>query len=452
MTHCIIVHIYNTVRHECQRQALDCDLIQVNLLAWRYNPPMRRKMVLLLWVLALWSPAAQGVETAQSAPFVVQAGDTWAALAIRYNLSAAELRALNPHQNAGRQPAIGQTLTLPDGVSERMGSLRRPNDGGLVQTAAAAGLSVWALATSNGLTSPYRPTFYQPIFLPGDGTIRDLPLGMTTLELSQAPAAPGMALGVRGTLIVPLPVVAELDALPLATTTANDGRFVGVVGTGAFYAGGEPELVMRVGEGPTWMQPLVFAEREWEYQELTLTGQAAEIDQQARDEERARLREIWTQITPTPQWNGPFATPIADFLQISANYGARRSYNGGPYLTYHEGVDYSAYAGTPVFAPAAGTVVVAEPLYVRGGAVILDHGLGVYTGYYHLSAIHATAGQQVQPGDVLGEVGTTGLSTGNHLHWDMLINGIWVDAALWQEQDLGCWLLAGLGDGCPPPA
>jgi murein DD-endopeptidase MepM/ murein hydrolase activator NlpD len=186
---------------------------------------------------------------------------------------------------------------------------------------------------------------------------------------------------------------------------------------------------------------------------LTLTGEAAEIDQQARDEERARLREIWTQITPQPLWETGFQTPIADYLALTANYGARRSYNGGPYLTYHEGVDFSAYGGTPVYAPAAGTVVLAEPLYVRGGAVIIDHGLGIYSGYYHLSAVHATAGQQVRPGDLLGEVGTTGLSTGNHLHWDLLINGIWVDAAAWQEQNLACWLLDGLGRSClPAPA
>lgn len=405
----------------------------------------------LIGFLVIWLPLALAVEAAQPSPLVIRPGDTWAALAMRYNLPEAELRALNPHQNVGRQPAIGQTLTLPEGATERAGQLLRSNDGGLVQTAATEGVSVWALATSNGRTSPYRPTFYEPLYLPGDGAIRDLPVGMSTLELSQTPAAPGTAVGVRGTLVTPLPVTAELDALPFATTTADDGRFAGVVGTGAFYAGGEPELMVRVGDGPTWAQPLAFAEREWEYQQLTLTGEAAEIDQQARDEERTRLHAIWTQITSAPQWTAPFATPIADFLEVSANYGARRSYNGGPYLTYHEGVDYSAYAGTPVFAPAAGTVVLAEPLYVRGGAVILDHGLGVYTGYYHLSAIHATAGQQVQTGDVLGEVGTTGLSTGNHLHWDMLINGVWVDAAMWQGQDLACWLLAGLGDGCPPP-
>jgi murein DD-endopeptidase MepM/ murein hydrolase activator NlpD len=211
--------------------------------------------------------------------------------------------------------------------------------------------------------------------------------------------------------------------------------------------------MIRVGDEPAWFQPWTFADREWKYQELTLTGEAAQIDQQARDEERARLRELWTQVTPTPQWATPFQTPIVDFLGVSANYGARRSYNGGPYLTYHEGVDYSAYAGTPVYAPAAGTVALAEPLYVRGGAVIIDHGLGLYTGFYHLSAVHAQAGQRVEPGDLLGEVGTTGLSTGNHLHWDLLINGIWVDAAAWQEQALACWVLEGLGQSCvAPPA
>lgn len=119
-------------------------------------------------------------------------------------------------------------------------------------------------------------------------------------------------------------------------------------------------------------------------------------------------------------------------------------------MTYHEGVDFSAYGGTPIYAPAAGTVVLAERLYVRGGAVIIDHGLGVFSGFYHMSAIHAVAGQDVRPGDLLGEVGTTGLSTGNHLHWDLLINGIWVDAAVWQEQSMACWSLEALGRGCAP--
>ncbi|MFZ0545003.1 MAG: M23 family metallopeptidase, partial [Candidatus Promineifilaceae bacterium] len=123
-------------------------------------------------------------------------------------------------------------------------------------------------------------------------------------------------------------------------------------------------------------------------------------------------------------------------------------YNGGPYTTYHEGVDFSAFGGTPVYAPAAGTVVIAERLDVRGGAVIIDHGLGVYSGFYHMSEVIAQTGQIVAPGDLIGKVGSTGLSTGNHLHWDLLVSGIWVDALAWLDQDMACWILAGWGTPC----
>ncbi|MEJ2749296.1 MAG: M23 family metallopeptidase, partial [Anaerolineae bacterium] len=122
---------------------------------------------------------------------------------------------------------------------------------------------------------------------------------------------------------------------------------------------------------------------------------------------------------------------------------------GGPYNSSHEGTDFAAYGGTAVTAPAVGTIVLAEPLAARGGAVIIDHGLGEYSGYYHLSNIIAVPGQAVQLGDLIGEVGTTGLSTGNHLHWDFLVAGQWVDALAWLDQDMGCWILAGWGTPCP---
>jgi murein DD-endopeptidase MepM/ murein hydrolase activator NlpD len=77
---------------------------------------------------------------------------------------------------------------------------------------------------------------------------------------------------------------------------------------------------------------------------------------------------------------------------------------------------------------------------VRGGAVIVDHGWGVYTGYYHMSDVAAEVGQWVEAGQHIGGVGTTGLSTGNHLHWDLLVGGVWVDGLAWLEQDIGGWL------------
>lgn len=413
-----------------------------------------RIFVIFLLILAATTVSRLGTVSAamQPATHTVQAGDTWTALALRYGVSVDELQAANPHFNKARQPTIGREIALPENAVERSGTVIRTDGAGVLEVAALHGLPVWEVARLNSLESPYRPTFYRPLLLPGDGTIRDLPPGMTTFELSSPMASPGQALGLRGTTTrVGETITANLDGLPVSIFSV-DNRFAGIVGTGAFYRGGEPELTIQVGDAPAWVQPWAFAEREWEYQELTLTGQAAEIDQQARDEERARLREIWTAVTPQPLWSTQFETPLNDVLGITANYGARRSYNGGPYLTYHEGVDFSAYGGTPVYAPAAGTVVLAEPLYVRGGTVIIDHGIGLYSGYYHLSAVHATAGQTVQPGDLLGEVGTTGLSTGNHLHWDLLVNGIWVDAAAWQQDGLACWLLEGIGRACLPPS
>jgi murein DD-endopeptidase MepM/ murein hydrolase activator NlpD len=243
-------------------------------------------------------------------------------------------------------------------------------------------------------------------------------------------------------------VSAHLDRLPF-TIVNNGERVVGLVGTGAFFYPGAPEFSVSIQGRGLWSQPFALERGTWDFDQVTLTGAAAAIDQEAIAEERARLNGLWSRVTPGPQWQQPFALPIDNYLDVSSRYGARRSYNGGPYSTYHEGVDFSAYGGTPVYAPAAGTVVLAEELYVRGGAVIIDHGLGVFSGYYHMSEVHVNAGDEVLPRTLLGAVGSKGLSSGNHLHWDFLVGGVWVDAIAWMEQGLDCWILEAWGASCP---
>lgn len=404
----------------------------------------------ILTLVAGSFPVASAQELAQHR---VLPGDTWTALARRYDIPEEQLRIANPHLNRLRQPVIGDDLRIPvpEGTTlvSRNGSLARPGGGGLLATAARTGSNPWSLALSNSIKHPYRPPFYRPIFIPGGAEPpRDLPAGFSNLELSQVPAVPGQALGFRartqGTAIT---VTATLANLPL-NSFVNGTHVVGLGGTGAFFGRGTPELSIRVNGGPLWSQPWRFVDDVWDYDQVTLTGEAAAIDQEAIAAERARLFLIWNQASPVPQWTGSFQLPIENYLHTSSTYGARRSYNGGPYLTYHEGVDFSAYRGTPVYAPASGTVVLAEQLYVRGGAVIIDHGLGVYSGYYHMSAVHAQPGQVVQAGDLLGEVGTTGLSSGNHLHWDFLVSGTWVDATAWQETGMACWILEAWGSSC----
>ncbi len=382
---------------------------------------------------------------------LIQPGDTWVALSWRYGIPQEALQNSYKHPNQQRQPTIGSTLLLPDTGREYTGQIVRVNEGGLLATAVSHQTSPWKIAAINGLRHPYRPTFYQPLFIPG-GTEppRDLPIGFETLELSHLTPQPGRGIGFRGITTHPISVTARLDGMMF--DSFGNGRYhVSLIGIDDFYANRQPELTIQPDGHPLWSQPWLFVDGSWTYNEITLTGSAAAITREQIQAERARLFEIWSQATPTPQWTTPFQLPITDYLSISSLYGARRSYNGGPYNSSHEGVDFAAYGGTAVSAPAAGTVILAEPLTVRGNAVIINHGLGVYTGFYHLSAISVAAGEKVARGQQIGAVGTTGFSTGNHLHWDTLVAGQWVDGLAWLEDGMDCWILAGLGQNCESP-
>src|SRR5690606_17386730 len=119
--------------------------------------------------------------------------------------------------------------------------------------------------------------------------------------------------------------------------------------------------------------------------------------------------------------------PVSSQYVTTSPFGTRRSYNSGPVASYHEGQDFAVPEGVPVLAPGNGTVALAEALNVRGNAVILDHGQGVFTGYWHLSELLVAPGQEVALGDVVGISGNTGLSTGAHLHWELRVYGVAVD-------------------------
>ena len=137
------------------------------------------------------------------------------------------------------------------------------------------------------------------------------------------------------------------------------------------------------------------------------------------NEERQRLREIFDHVTPERLWNGKFRVPL-DGAGTGGNFGKRRILNGQP-GSPHSGVDFPAVAGTPVHATQRGRVVLAEELFFSGNTVVVDHGLGIYTFYGHLSAIDVKAGDTVEAGQVLGKVGATGRVTGPHLHWGLTV-------------------------------
>jgi murein DD-endopeptidase MepM/ murein hydrolase activator NlpD len=174
--------------------------------------------------------------------------------------------------------------------------------------------------------------------------------------------------------------------------------------------------------------PVAVAEGPYDRQEINLPDDrggllAADIIAP----ELEKVSAVWSQRSPTLLWTEVFSRPISPEYPTTSPFGTRRSYNGGPYASYHEGQDFGVPAGVPVLAPGAGVVALAESLAVRGNAVILDHGSGVFSGYWHLSEVTVAVGQNVAMGDVIGISGNTGLSTGAHLHWELRIYGIAVD-------------------------
>jgi murein DD-endopeptidase MepM/ murein hydrolase activator NlpD len=143
-------------------------------------------------------------------------------------------------------------------------------------------------------------------------------------------------------------------------------------------------------------------------------------EQKRADEESERLHAIYATRTPEKYWSGAFRFPVAGPRQ-GTNFGTRRVLNGEP-RSPHSGLDIHAGTGTPVHASQRGRVALAGPLYYAGNAVLLDHGMGVYTFYCHLSKIDVKEGEVVDAGALLGLVGATGRVTGPHLHWGLEVN------------------------------
>lgn len=112
--------------------------------------------------------------------------------------------------------------------------------------------------------------------------------------------------------------------------------------------------------------------------------------------------------------------------KVQPNFGERRIFNGEP-RSPHSGIDLSAPLGTPVVASNAGRVVFAGDLYYSGNTVVLDHGLGLFTIYCHLSEMEVGRGDRAATGDPIGKVGATGRVTGPHLHWSVRLRGSRVD-------------------------
>ncbi|MDL1900398.1 LysM peptidoglycan-binding domain-containing protein [Anaerolineae bacterium CFX9] len=152
------------------------------------------------------------------------------------------------------------------------------------------------------------------------------------------------------------------------------------------------------------------------------------LDPAVEQNELNILSRVMGVFDPVRAFDGAMGLPAA--ATITSPFGAVRAYNGGETRT-HTGTDFGGVPGTPILAPAAGEVVLADTLNVRGVATVIDHGWGVYTGYWHQTDRYVAIGDRVIPGQVIGTIGSTGRVSGPHLHWELWVNGVPVDPMQW---------------------
>lgn len=162
--------------------------------------------------------------------------------------------------------------------------------------------------------------------------------------------------------------------------------------------------------------------------ELTVAPGFVQLSPENQERAARESREIgavYATLTPAAHWSEPFQVPIPGATG-GRNFGHRRVFNGEPRAP-HSGADLSATTGTEIHAANAGRVVLAKDFFFNGNAVFVDHGLGVYTMYLHLSEILVDVGDFVERGQVVGLAGATGRVTGPHLHWGARILDARVD-------------------------
>ncbi|WP_373036486.1 M23 family metallopeptidase [Sulfurimonas sp.] len=149
-----------------------------------------------------------------------------------------------------------------------------------------------------------------------------------------------------------------------------------------------------------------------------------EKDKKRAAKEYAEAMKIYGKSTPKSQISSKFITPMNS--KITSSFGKARVYND-TLNGYHSGTDYRAKIGTPIKACNDGVVVLAKDRFYSGGTVVLDHGQGVYTCYYHMSGFNVKKGQKVSKADIIGLSGDSGRVTGPHLHFSARVSGEQVD-------------------------
>ncbi len=253
--------------------------------------------------------------------------------------------------------------------------------------------------------------------------IQDLPVG-----------AHGQLSGKQGEVLVvtvpvqghPRKVIGHLLGREIPFFPVGNGNYVGLLGLDMQDKPGQHDLAIQV-EYPDHNDrhkvTVLLMKEDYKVQHLKLPPKMVDLDRETLvrvKEESKVLHHAFDTVLPKPLWRSSFIEPVHG--RVSGRFGNRRVINGQSKRP-HSGEDIAAPKGTPVVAMNSGMVRLTMDHFFTGKGVILDHGLGLFSMYFHLSSVDVTQGQMVEKGHPIGKVGATGRATGPHLHWGVRLNG-----------------------------
>ena len=373
---------------------------------------------------------------------IISFGDSLRSLSRRTQVADEQLRKLN-RLISPTELYVGISLIVPTQEDQEPLSTRLAASSGesLLELAVRQNIDPWTLASVNKLQGTWDSLPGDVLYSPtgGAGNATGLPsaflrAGIEPLPLIQGGTEVIRVLAQEGSTLSGVLVDKPLQFFP------SNGEQVALQGVHSLLEPGVYPFLLEAtladGSKQAYEQMVLVTSGEYGSEELYVPPET--IDPAVTEPENQTIFSIVAPATPTPYWSGIFASPAVYPDQFTSRYGRQRVYHGtGTDLViegFHTGLDFAGGEGLQIFAPAPGRVVFAAPLTVRGNATIIDHGWGVYSGFWHQSQIFVNVGDMVEQGQVIGLVGETGRVTGAHLHWEVWVNGVQVDPLSWLEQ------------------
>ena len=372
---------------------------------------------------------------------IISLGDNLRSLSRRTQVSDAQLKKLN-RLISPSELYVGTSLIIPTESQQNSLSTRMTPTSGesLLELAVKEGSDPWTLTSVNKLGGTWDTLPGDMLYSPtgqAEGNATGLPSAFQSATIEPLPMVQGGTEVIRVQAEEAATLSGMLADKTLHFFPSSNGQ-IALQGVDVLLEPGVYPLFMEAtfpdGSKQSFQQMVLVKSGNYLSEDIILNDSST-IDPAVTEPELQNLLAITTPATPTRYWDGIFTAPAVFPDCFTSRYGTRRVYkvvNSDTELPgFHSGLDFCGGEGLQIFAPAAGKVVFAAPLTVRGNATIIDHGWGVYSGFWHQSQQFVNVGDMVEPGQVIGLVGGTGRVTGPHLHWEVWVNGIQVNPLDW---------------------